>query len=141
MDNTLLTNIITEVTPIINSLIFTVLGLLSAWLGIKARALMDKMEKSEKLKEIREGLEINQEIIKTSVDYAEQIGGHLLGTEKFQLAKDKAYQIMNEKGIAVSDVEIEALIEQVVKGYSGEGKNEKIEIKAEEVKIDEEDLN
>lgn len=124
MDNTLLANIITETTPIINSLIFTILGILGTWLGIQAKSLMNRMEKSQKLKEIKEGLEINKEIIETSVDYAEKIGSHLAGTEKFKLAKNKAYQIMSEWGIQISDAEIEALIEQVVLGYQGKKKED-----------------
>lgn len=132
MDNTLLTNIIAETTPIINSLVFTILGLLGAWLGMQAKTLMNRMEKSQRLKEIKEGLEINKDIVKTSVDYAEKIGGHLIGTEKFELAKNKAYEIMGEWGITISDAEVEALIEQVVLGYEEEAlKTEEEEKKGE----------
>lgn len=117
---TLLASIVTEVTPILNTLLFAVLGIVGTWLGIQAKALMARMESSQKMKEMREALEINEKIVETSVDYAEQIGSHLAGTEKFKLAKEKAYQIMAGWGITISDVEIEALIEQVVNGYNKE---------------------
>lgn len=132
----LLGNIITEVTPILNTLIFTVLGLVGTWLGIQAKTLMKRMERSQKLKEVKEALEINKEIVGTAVDYAEQFGKHLAGTEKFRLAKDKAYQIMNEWGIQISDSEIDALIEQFVHGYN-KGDKKKVDIEAEQLKIEE----
>lgn len=131
--NDLLASVMTDITPIINTLIFTILSGIATWLGIKMKGVMESWEKSQKLKEIKEGLEINKEIIKTSVDYAEKIGAHLAGTEKFKLAKDKAYEIMGEWGIQISDAEVKALIEQMVLGYEGKEKVEEIELKIEEV--------
>lgn len=130
--NDLLASVMTDITPIINTLIFTILSGIATWLGIKMKGVMESWEKSQKLKEIKEGLEINKEIVKTSVDYAEKIGAHLAGTEKFKLAKDKAYEIMGEWGIQISDAEVKALIEQVVLGYEGKEKVEEIELKIEE---------
>lgn len=123
-----------DLTPIINTAIFTILGGIATWIGIKGKSFMDSMEKSQKLKDIRESLEINKEIVETSVDYAEKIGAHLAGTEKFKLAKEKAYSIMGEWGIQISDAEMEALIEQVVLGYKGEEKVQEIELQVEEKK-------
>lgn len=135
---TLLANIVTEVTPILNTLILGILGVVGTWLGIQGRALMVRMESSQKMKEMKEALEINKEIVETSVDYAEQIGGHLVGTEKFKLAKEKAYEIMAGWGITISDVEIEALIEQVVNGYNKQDAVviEKVEVVEKEVEGD-----
>lgn len=130
----LLANIMVDLTPIINTAIFTILGGIATWIGIKGKSFMDSMEKSQKLKDIRESLEINKEIVETSVDYAEKIGAHLAGTEKFKLAKEKAYSIMGEWGIQISDAEMEALIEQVVLGYKGEEKVQEIELQVEEKK-------
>lgn len=118
----LMASIGTEIAPMINSIIFTVLGLVGTWLGIQFRRLMNRMEKSEKIKEIKQSLELNKEIVKISVDYAEQIGKHLTGTEKFKLAKGKAYEVMNEWGVEISDSEVNTLIEQVVSGYNQEAK-------------------
>lgn len=140
MEN-LLADIIVDLTPIINTAILTILGGIATWIGVKGKAFMDSMERSQKLKDIKEGLEINKEIVETSVDYAEKIGSHLAGTEKFKLAKEKAYSIMAEWGIEISDAEVEALIEQVVLGYQGEKeKNEKpvnIELNAEKIETNE----
>ena len=130
----LLANIMVDLTPIINTAIFTILGGIATWIGIKGKAFIDSMEKSQILKDIRERLEINKEIVETSVDYAEKIGAHLAGTEKFKLAKEKAYSIMGEWGIQISDAEMEALIEQVVLGYKGEEKVQEIELQLEEKK-------
>lgn len=114
---TVLANLISEVTPLINSLVIALLGFLATWLGMKMRALMDRVEKSQKIQEIKERLEINQKIVKMSTDYVEQVGQHLLDTEKFKLANKKAHEIMNDWGITISDAEVEALIEQAVGGY------------------------
>lgn len=110
--------LVAEISPIINSLVFAVLGYIASVLGVRLKGIMNEIERNEKLKRIQKDLEINKEIIQSSVDYAEQLGKHLEGTEKFRLAKDKAYQIMNELGIKMSDTEVEVLIEQFVYGYN-----------------------
>ena len=115
---TLFASLVTELAPMINSIIFAFLGILATWLGIQANALMERLKKSQKIKEIAEQLEINKTLVKISVDYAEQIGKHLTGTEKFKLAKNKAFELIREWGINVSDSEVEALIEQAVNGYN-----------------------
>lgn len=120
MEGSLLTNILTEIAPIINSLVLSVLGVLGLWLGGQVKKLMNRVENSQKIKEIAEQLEINHQIVEMSVDYAEQIGSHLKGTEKFRLAQEKAKEIMSEWGINISESELEALIEQVVNGYNKE---------------------
>lgn len=112
--------LIAEISPIINSLVLAVLGYIASVLGLKAKEIMEEVKRNERLKRIQKDLEINKEIIQASVDYVEQFGRHLGSTEKFRLAKDKAYQIMAELGVEMSDTEVEVLIEQFVGAYNKE---------------------
>lgn len=138
MEN-LLSDIMVDLAPIISTAILTILGGVASWLGVEAKRYMDRMKQSQKLKDIREGLEINKEIVETSVDYAEKIGAHLVGTEKYKLAKEKAYRIMNDWGINISDEELEALIEQVVLGYQGKKNTQEVKVELES-KVDQLEL-
>lgn len=52
--------------------------------------------------------------ISLTVDYVEQIGIDLKAEEKFQLAKSKIIIWIRQKGLSVSDEEIEVLIEAFV---------------------------
>lgn len=52
--------------------------------------------------------------VKLTVDYVEQIGIELKPEEKFELAKAKVLLWVNQKGITVSEAELEVLIEAFV---------------------------
>lgn len=52
--------------------------------------------------------------VKTTVEYVEQIGINLEAEDKFKLAKSKIIIWMNQKGMTVSDEELEVLIEAFV---------------------------
>lgn len=106
-----------EVAPLINSLIITLIGVVFAFLGNQARRLVKRMADHEKVKEIQDSLRNNREIVQISVEYVEQIGQHLEGKAKFELAKEKALEIAQEKGANISAQELEALIEQAVLGF------------------------
>lgn len=53
-------------------------------------------------------------IIKSVVEWAQQVYKDCDGPEKLQKALDKASVILNEKGITISDEELNMLIESVV---------------------------
>lgn len=54
-------------------------------------------------------------IIGHTVNYVEQVCKELKGKEKLEAAKDKIIKALNDKGIKLSDEEIEILIESAVK--------------------------
>ena len=120
----------TEVTPLIITAVVLLVGIISSFLGVQAKKVLNKIENHEEMSIIRQALENNKEIVKMSVDYVEQIGKHLKAEEKFELAKAKAVDIANQKGISITDQELEVLIEQAVMGFKEgfSGKDEVVEI-------------
>lgn len=113
-----------ELTPIIQNLLLTVVGVLATYLGIQFKKLMSKVERSKEVQEIRNKLKANEELVKLSVEYVEKIGGHLASDEKRNLAIDKSVEIANQKGLDITRTEIEVLIEGILlnfkKGYNSD---------------------
>ena len=113
-----------ELTPIIYNLLLTLIGVLSTYLGIQVKKLMSRVERSKETQEIREKLKANEELVKTTVEYVEKIGGHLASEEKRNLAIDKSVEIANQKGLDITRTEVEVLIEGILlkfeEGYNSE---------------------
>lgn len=61
-----------------------------------------------------------KEIVKDTVKYIEQIYKDIHGKEKLEMAKNKAIEWLNEKGIKISEIELEILIESAVNSLKGE---------------------
>lgn len=85
-------------------MIITALAGFFAWLG---NAIKNKY--NEKI-----DTEQKRKVVEDVVHFVEQISGHLNGKEKFELAKDKAINWLNDKNIKVNETEIEVLIESFV---------------------------
>lgn len=116
-----------ELTPIIQNLLLTVVGVLATYLGIQFKKLMSKVERSKEVQEIRNKLKANEELVKLSVEYVEKIGGHLASDEKRNLAIDKSVEIANQKGLDITRTEIEVLIEGILLNFK-EGYNSDIHV-------------
>lgn len=113
-----------ELTPIIQNLLLTLVGVLSTYLGIQFKKLMSKAERSKEVQEIRNKLKANEELVKLSVEYVEKIGGHLASDEKRDLAIEKTVEIANQKGLDITRTEIEVMIEGILLNFK-EGYNSK----------------
>lgn len=61
-----------------------------------------------------------KDVVKDTVKYIEQVYKDIHGTEKLELAKTKSLEWLNEKGIKISETELEILIESAVNGLKGE---------------------
>ena len=61
-----------------------------------------------------------KEIVKDTVNYVEQVFKDIHGKEKLEKAKERALEWLNEKGIKISETELEILIESAVNGLKGE---------------------
>lgn len=59
-----------------------------------------------------------KEIVTATVEYVEQVFKSLKGVEKLNKAKEKAQTWLNEKGIKISDTELEILIESAVNSFN-----------------------
>ena len=82
---------------------------IAAWLGAKLGNFIDKQNESRLIRDI----------VSKTVQYVEQVGQLLGSQEKFELAKQKAVEWANSKGLQVSEVELEILIEAFVNELYG----------------------
>ena len=93
-----------ELQPIIYQAIVVTLTALGTYLGAKAKAYIDYNRMVD--------------IVRKTVHYVEELGYQdelLKGELKFELAKEKAFEWLNEKHIPFSEVELEILIKALVK--------------------------
>lgn len=88
---------------------FIILGVIvtaiAGYIGIAIKAIYQKVCNTK----------IKKELARTCVLAVEQIYQELHGIEKFQKCEEALVELLNEKGIKVSDREIEMLIESAVK--------------------------
>lgn len=57
---------------------------------------------------------IKRSVVESTVSYVEHIGASLTSSKKFQLAIEKSREWLSEKGLKVSDTELEILIESAL---------------------------
>lgn len=89
-----------------------ILTILLGYLGNKLRLFLDEkieQEQQEKIKDIVKG-------VVAFVEQVAKVDVELVGQEKFNLAKEKAVLLLNEKGFVISEIELEMLIESFVLG-------------------------
>jgi LL-H family phage holin len=83
----------------------------TALVGVATRYVV----KFLKAKGVLAKLEGNKELVKIVVGAVEQTHKHLEGREKLNMAKIELVKLMNEKGVKISEKEIDLLIESSVK--------------------------
>ena len=101
--------LINALMPYLLSALGTILTAVAAWLGSKLGHYIDSKKNSAELRNI----------VSATVKYVEQVGKALGSAEKFELAKQKAVEWANSKGLQVSEVELEILIEAFVNEMYG----------------------
>ena len=101
--------LINALMPYLLSALGTILTAVGAWLGSKLGRYIDAQRESKLIREI----------IAKTVQYVEQVGKTLGSAEKFDLAKQKAVEWAQSKGLQVSEVELEILIEAFVNELYG----------------------
>ena len=69
--------------------------------------------------------QVTEQVIKSVVNYVEQVYVNIKGPEKLQKALEQASLILSEKGIKITDAEIYMLIESAVYGLNAGLKTEK----------------
>ena len=97
-----------ELQPYLIGILTVILG----YVGNKLRLYFDAKIETEKQEQIKD-------IVKGVVAFVEQVAKvdvELKGQEKFNLAKEKAVLLLNEKGFVISEVELDMLIESFVLG-------------------------
>lgn len=97
------TEILNQLMPALISIAVTVVTAIAAWLGTKAKELLDTKEKKN--------------IVESTVKYVEQIGKELGSEEKLALAKKAALEWLKQKGLTVSEIELNILIQAAVNDF------------------------
>lgn len=104
--------ILQEITPQLISVLAVFVSALSVYLTAKLKLFFDsKIDKENQEKLIK--------YVEASVNYVEQITKNLDGFDpekKFDIAQSKVILWANEKGIPVTEDELEVLIEAIVYG-------------------------
>lgn len=100
-------SLVEQLVPYLVSIVTIILGYVSFRVGKAIDGAMSKYD-------IYDAIKTNQTIVKASVEYAEQVFKEAKGQEKFDLAKERAVQIFKERGIEISEKELNTLIEQSV---------------------------
>lgn len=98
----LLIELINNLLPIIA----TALGGLLAYFGNRIKKYYDEKYKTETI----------DKILKSTVEYVEQVFTDLKGKEKLDKARDVALSRLNSKGIKIDEVELTIIIEAFVRG-------------------------
>jgi len=93
-------------TELIN-LLFTVITVLIGMIGARLTGYLKK-------KGVLQQIENNKELVRIVVDAVEQSYQFFDGAEKFEMAKQNALTLLNEKGITITENELELLIESAV---------------------------
>ena len=96
-----------EVMNQIMPYIMIILTAIAGYLATKIKGFIDARIDKENQNKL-------MDFVRLTVDYVEQIGIELKPEEKFELAKAKVLIWVNQKGITVSEDELEVLIEAFV---------------------------
>ncbi|AYP68269.1 holin [Bacillus phage vB_BcoS-136] len=96
------------------------MGVLVALVGVVSRKLVSFLNEKGAVAK----LEKNKEHVKVVVNAIEQTYHNLKGEEKLNVAKIELVKLMQEKGIKISEREIDLLIEAMVKEMKDSTKEE-----------------
>lgn len=99
-------SILNECLDIILPAIASVIAILFGVLGVKLKSVYDTKIKTDTAKTVVDDV----------VKFVQQVYKDLDGPEKLQKALTEASTILNEKGISISDTELDMLIESAVYG-------------------------
>lgn len=89
-------------------LLATLLTAAATYIGAKLKAKYEELANDKTKKAV----------ITTCVKAAEQLYCNLGGAEKLERAKSAAVEMLNEKGLQITDLELNMLIESVVAGLN-----------------------
>lgn len=95
--------------------VVAVLTALAGYIGTQIKRLYEKYI-NDKTK---------QDVVRTCVKAAEQLYRDLSGPEKLEKAKEGIVEMLNEKGIPISEMEMDLLIESVVSEFNQGVKGDK----------------
>lgn len=98
------------ITPILLASLVAIVGYLAKIAGIQAQRVADKYA-------IKAKLDANKTIVDLAVKYVQQVFNEADNKTKYNEAKNKALEILSEKGIKITDAELNMLIEASVANF------------------------
>lgn len=121
-------NLMTQLQPLIINAAITILTAVATYVGVMIKNFVqDKVNSEEKKK-----------IVETTCRYINQIYKDVDGPTKFEKAKENILRQLNEKGINITDLELEVLIESTVNSFK-DGLNSKTKEESKEKTEDKKD--
>lgn len=85
-------------------IVFTIFSAVLAFIGTRIRSIYEDHVKSKE----------KRQVVKDCVLMVEQVYTDIHGKEKFEKAKESIISILNDKGIPITDLEMDVLIEAAV---------------------------
>lgn len=96
----------TYALPILGS----ILTAIASFIGLKIKSVYEKYINDKTKKDV----------VETTVKYVEQIYKDLHGEQKLQKAKENILELLNQKGISITELEMNVLIESVCNSFKKE---------------------
>lgn len=97
-----------SIQPYILETLVVILTGVASFVGMKIKSIYENYINTK----------TKEDVVASTVKYVEQVYKDIHGTEKLEKAKEKALEWLNEKGITISDVELEILIEATVNSFN-----------------------
>ena len=96
------------IQPYLLEIIAAIITGVATFVGVKIKKIYEEYVNTK----------MKEDIVKTTVEYVEQVYKDIHGEEKLNKAKEKALEWLKEKDITISDTELEILIEAAVNGFN-----------------------
>lgn len=108
-----------QLLPFLQGIVSLVLGYVLFHVGRYINRSTEEFRMTDEFKAL-------QRIAKASAEYAQQVYKELDGEQRYDIAKSRALLILEQRGIKISEAELETLIEQAVFQFNQglEGENE-----------------
>lgn len=120
--------LVQAITPILLALLVAIIGYLAKIAGIQVQRVADKYA-------IKAKLDANKTIVDLAVKYVQQVFNEADNKTKYNEAKNKALEILSEKGIKITDAELNMLIEASVANFK-QGMTETVKFEAPSIQAD-----
>lgn len=89
------------------TILYTVLTTIASYIGLKIKALYEEYINTER----------KEKVVKTVVNAVEQLYKDLDGAAKLEKAKENIMALLGEKGLTMTELEMEMLIESVCNSF------------------------
>lgn len=96
-----------ELQPIIMNAAVVILTAIGSYVGLRVKTFIK--EKTD--------TETKKKVVETTCKYVEQLYFDLEGEAKLKKAKESILEQLNEKGVTITELELDVLIEATVNGF------------------------